>query len=272
MCDLNFYLSKFVFWLVCLLSIFGYGCVSQEDTISPQEQASRSLAQFFAELKSGGITNAYYLTHSLFQKETPLKVLDELNVLYKLREHVGITTRNISLDKKRIVSISATMQLTGSIGVNFESQFSEDLELKGPNKWRLVFIDFDLRNYLEEQGMVEPSREVMLEMAKKYFSLFQRSARKRDFKEFYDASSEYWKYKLSLMEMNQIFQPVLGRPFLSQDFRDARFEINYGSGVRENGLLVLNGYISGPSRVDFSIELFFESGQFKPVGFNLKTS
>lgn len=272
MFELKLYQRKYVFCLLCFLIVFGYGCLSKEDTISPQARAADSLTKFFQELKNGGIADAYYLTHPLFQRETQLKGLDELAVLYKLREHIGVIPKKVSLDKNRIVSISATMQLSGSISVDFESQFSEDQEFSGPNKWRLVFIDFDLRNYLEEQGMVEPSREVMREIAKKYFSLFQRSARKRDFREFYDASSAYWQYKISLMEMNQMFQPILNHPFLSQDFRAARFEINYGSGIRESGLLTLNGYISGPSRIDFSMELIYESGQFKPVGFNIKTS
>lgn len=265
----NLLLLRFTL-LLCITFLMA-GCF-KEDQPNPEQISREALQEFFKEIKTRGIHEAYYLTHPVFQSRTPVSTLFELNAIYDFSKHEGLSLKRVHQDSKEVVSIAATLYLSNSLIVQLDSKFSEDSQSSKPHHWKMVFIEFNLKQYFEDQGMFEPSTEAQLALVRKYFFLFQRSARKRNFKDFYAECSNYWKYKFSLIEMNESYQSFINEKFLVSDFRKANFGLNHGSGFKSSGILALNGYISGPSRVDFLMEFFFESGQFRPILFSLKSS
>lgn len=266
----RWYLGRF-FKLFCsvifLLQLAGCG---NSKKLSPEEFSEKSVHDFFKILRHKGAREAYYSTHPIFQSNTPFRTLVELDTIYKLKQNQGIELSELSLNKKMLVLVSGTVSLEDSVSLPFRAKFSVDKESIGVNPWKLTYINFDMKKYFENQGMVEPDREVLLNIAKRYFLLFHSELKRLQLEGFYNSCSEYWKSKISLGEMERVFRPLINDRFLSQDFRNANFTLNYQSGLRDTGILVAAGSVIGSSKIEFYMEFFFESGQFRPFNFNLK--
>tara|TARA_B100000674_G_scaffold486866_1_gene496151 strand:+ start:340 stop:1155 length:816 start_codon:yes stop_codon:yes gene_type:complete len=257
--------------LFCLMaSVLLLGGCSGSKTLNPQQYSEKSLNKFFSVIGSSGLREAYYLTHPVFQSNTPFRTLLELDAVYGLKNNQGVELSSMTLDSKKIVSVEGAVILSDSISVPFMTKFSKDEKSVGVNPWKMIYIEFNMKKFFENQGMVEPDSDVMLSLVKKYFLLFHGDLKRLQLSDFYDSCSRYWKTKTSLDQMEQAFQPLINNRFLTQDFRDASFVLNYQSGVRDTGILVTAGNIVGSSIIEFHMEFFFESGQFRPINFNLK--
>ena len=245
--DLRCYSSVYSH-LLCLVVImlFLAGCSGSKKS-SPQEFSERSLFKFFNTLRSSGLREAYYSTHPIFQSSTPFRTLKELDSIYGLKQNQGIELSELSLDKKMLVSVSGTVSLEDSVMLPFRAKFSADKESVGVNPWKLTYINFDMKKYFENQGMVEPDREVLLNIAKRYFLLFHSELKRLQLEGFYNSCSEYWKSKISLEEMERVFRPLINDRFLSQDFRNANFTLG-----TSNQCIFQNGFSQRQSQRRFS--------------------
>ncbi len=257
--------------LFCLVAvvIFLAGC-SNSTKSSPQELSTKSVDNFFEIIRSSGLRQAYYSTHPLFQSNTTFRTLLELDTIYGFKHNEGIELLELSLDKENIVSMNGNVNLADSLVVPFKAKFSTDKNSVGVNPWKMIYIEFNMKKFFENQGMVVPDSDAMLSLAKRYFLLFHRELKRLQLKGFYDSCSKFWTSKISLEQMERVFQPFINDRFLTHDFRTSNFELNYQSGLRDTGILVISGNIVGLSKIQFHMEFFFELGHFRPINFNLK--
>ena len=268
--DLRCYWSVYSHLLsLVVIMLFLAGCSGSKKS-SPQEFSERSLFKFFNILRSSGLREAYYSTHPIFQSSSPFRTLKDLDSIYGLKQNQGIELSKLSLDKKMIVSTSGSVSLVNSLNVPFQAKFSNHKNSAGVNPWKLIYIEFDMKKFFENQGMVEPDSDLILSIARDYFLLFHSELKRFQLKGFYDSCSEYWRSKISLEKMELLFEPFLNDRFLTEDFRNANFVLNYQSGLRDTGILVAVGNVVGSSKIEFYMEFFFESGHFRPLNFNLK--
>ena len=268
--DFRRYLSRICYASCSVLILLSLsGCTNSSKT-SPQEFSKKSVHEFFSVLRSKGVRQAYFSTHPMFQTNTLFRTLVEIDTIYGLKQNQGIELSELSLDKNMIVSTGGNLKLTDSISVPFQARFSLDEQSLGVNPWKLTYVDFDMKKYFENQGMVEPDSEMILKIVKRYFLLFHRDLKRLQLEDFYETCSKFWRSKISLDQMEQLFRPLINERFLSQDFRNATFSLNYKSGLRNSGILVAGGNILGSSKIEFYMEFFYESGQFRPINFNLK--
>ena len=264
------YLKRYSYLSCWVITILFFGGCSTTNKTSPQEFSERSIRSFFNIIRSNGVREAYYSTHPVFQSNTTFRTFVELDTIYRLKQNQGIELSEFFLDKNMLVSVSGAVSLEDSVSVPFRAKFSLDKESLGVNPWKLTHIDFDMKQYFENQGMVEPDSEMLLTIVKRYFFLFHSELKRFQLEGFYNSCSEYWKSKTSLEQMERVFRPLINDRFLTQDFRNANFSLNYQSGLRDTGILVAGGSVIGSSKIEFYMEFFFESGQFRPFNFNLK--
>ena len=108
----------------------------------------------------------------------------ELDSIYGLKQNQGIELSKLSLDKKMIVSTSGSVSLVNSLNVPFQAKFSNHKNSAGVNPWKLIYIEFDMKKFFENQGMVEPDSDLILSIAKDYFLLFHSELKRFQLKGF----------------------------------------------------------------------------------------
>ncbi len=258
---------KLFFLLV--IALLASGC-TRSKKFSPKHYSEKSLHRFFRVIKSDGLKEAYYLTHSSFQSNTPFRILLDLDQIYSLQKNQGIEISETTVSSKNIISIEGVVNLDDSISVPFITKLSKEENSPAVNPWKIVYVEFNLRKFFESQGMVEPNSDMMLRLVKKYFLKFHSDMKRVQLRNFYNSCSSYWRSNISLNQMEVSFQPLMNSRFIEQDFRNANYSLNYQSGIRETGILVTKGNIIGSSTIEFYMEFFYELDQFRPINFNLK--
>jgi len=251
--------------LIGAVWILSGGC-SLFEVEKPDKYLEGEVLRFFGSLKEKVIHDTYLSTHPQFREKTSLRDFSWLNKVYGLNQHQGFTTESIRYQKK-LAEVSGILDLSDGSPLPVSLRL---IPIKAPAEWKIIHLSFDLRKYVESQGMVEPGLTEMNSIARRSLTLFQDSIRRYQMDSFYQPISRIWKASITLQEMNDHYARYMRDPFLSEDFSDGNLVLQASSGVREDGILNLKGRVVSNLNLIFDSDYFFENGRWNLIRFEIE--
>lgn len=255
-------LLKIICCSVLVLMLFP-ACL-KKSAPSPEKLIHDEVSTFFREWSKEGTNKAYFRTHSSFQKETSLRIMDFLSRIYKIKTMIDLEITEIGV-KKNVGSVQLNIYDNQHVILPVRVHLGKEQE-----KWRVISFDFDTRTYLINSGMTPPDTNEMIELAVHYLRIFHNAARDFNVNHFYQEISILWQNNTKPEELLHSYRELFeNHKFKQQGLREVETLLHPSSGLRDTGLLFVKGrFISGIA-IDFEMEFFYEDFKWKAVSLGL---
>ncbi|MCO4784149.1 MAG: hypothetical protein KC646_17625 [Candidatus Cloacimonetes bacterium] len=232
--------------------------------LTPTQLLKPVIDRFIQSIKDDQITDAYYLTHPKFQKNSNLSEFHKLCKFYKLNTISGSQIDSFNITK---TTAKATGNLNYKSYLDIPVVFSLGMDEKA---FKIIHLDFDLKTYFENNGMIAPTLPQMTKIVEKTFKDFHGAARKGSMKEFYEGISTVWKDDMEPYELNDLYANLMISDFVKHNFKTTKIKVNPISGVNKSGILICTGSIHSDLSISFEFQYYFEDGDFKPLSVRVK--
>jgi hypothetical protein len=156
-------LLKIISCSVLVLMLFP-ACLTKQE-IPPEKLINEEVNAFFREWAKEGTNKAYFRTHSSFQKETSLRIMDFLSRVYKINTMIELEIIETGI-KKNVGSVQLNIYDNQHVILPVRVHLGQE-----QNKWRIINFDFDTKTYLINSGMKNPEPEEMIELAVHYLRI-----------------------------------------------------------------------------------------------------
>lgn len=249
--------------LSLILVLLCLGC--SEEKKDPAKEVQKEVLEFFRVLKEVGVSDAYYETHPKFQSATPMTEWYRMKRVYTLEEIENLEIQNVAVDRKNVGLVKGDFVMKDTAHMPVELKL-----LQHEERWKVIFLDMDLKGLFESRGMVPPNLESRIRLAQDQIRLFHKNAKKFHLKEFYDQSSRILTETTNVEQLNRTYAPLMVNRFLNEDMRKATVTLDARSGVLDTGVLFIKGRLTTSYTSDFEMEFLYEEGRWKIYRFEME--
>jgi hypothetical protein len=255
-------LLKIISCSVLVLMLFP-ACLTKQE-IPPEKLINEEVNAFFREWAKEGTNKAYFRTHSSFQKETSLRIMDFLSRVYKINTMIELEIIETGI-KKNVGSVQLNIYDNQHVILPVRVHLGQE-----QNKWRIINFDFDTKTYLINSGMKNPEPEEMIELAVHYLRIFHNAAKDFNINQFYREISTLWQNNTKPENLLHSYRELFeNHKFKQQNLREVETLLHPSSGLRDTGLLFIKGRFISGIPIDFEMEFFYEDFKWKAVSLGL---